>query len=148
MRSSTPCSAHMIHINLNMIFYTHVEHSPIKTISVSLSVIDLLLALSVGSLAPSLSLSLSHSLSASQPLSLTVLRLLLTLSVWFCLSCPIIVSLCFCLYLCLSVCLSVCLTLPPCSTPPLLHLGVCCLFARPSDKLTCFVVSSCFGQLN
>ena len=21
-------SAHMIHINLNMIFYTHVEHSP------------------------------------------------------------------------------------------------------------------------
>ena len=25
-------SAHMIHINLNMIFYTHVEHSPAKTI--------------------------------------------------------------------------------------------------------------------
>ena len=25
-------SAHMIHINLNMIFYTHVKHSPIKTI--------------------------------------------------------------------------------------------------------------------
>ena len=25
-------STHMIHINLNMIFYTHVEHSPIKTI--------------------------------------------------------------------------------------------------------------------
>ena len=24
-------SAHMIHINLNMIFYTHVEHSPTKT---------------------------------------------------------------------------------------------------------------------
>ena len=24
--------AHMIHINLNMIFLTHVEHSPIKTI--------------------------------------------------------------------------------------------------------------------
>ena len=23
---------HMIHVNLNMIFYTHVEHSPIKTI--------------------------------------------------------------------------------------------------------------------
>ena len=23
-------SAHMIHINLNIIFYTHVEHSPIK----------------------------------------------------------------------------------------------------------------------
>ena len=23
--------AHMIHINLNMIFYTHVEHSPTKT---------------------------------------------------------------------------------------------------------------------
>ena len=23
-------SAHMIHINLNMIFYTHVEHSPKK----------------------------------------------------------------------------------------------------------------------
>ena len=25
-------SAHMIHINLYMIFYTHVEHSPTKTI--------------------------------------------------------------------------------------------------------------------
>ena len=25
-------SAHMIHINLNMIFYTHVEHSPTKTL--------------------------------------------------------------------------------------------------------------------
>ena len=25
-------SAHMIRINLNMIFYTHVEHSPTKTI--------------------------------------------------------------------------------------------------------------------
>ena len=25
-------SAHMIHINLNMKFYTHVEHSPTKTI--------------------------------------------------------------------------------------------------------------------
>ena len=25
-------SAHMIHINLNMIFYIHVEHSPTKTI--------------------------------------------------------------------------------------------------------------------
>ena len=25
-------SAHMIHIDLNMIFYTHVEHSPTKTI--------------------------------------------------------------------------------------------------------------------
>ena len=25
-------SAHMIHINLNMIFYTYVEHSPTKTI--------------------------------------------------------------------------------------------------------------------
>ena len=24
--------AHMIHINLNVIFYTHVEHSPTKTI--------------------------------------------------------------------------------------------------------------------
>ena len=24
-------SAHMIHINLNMIFYTHTEHSPTKT---------------------------------------------------------------------------------------------------------------------
>ena len=23
---------HMIHINLNMIFYTHIEHSPTKTI--------------------------------------------------------------------------------------------------------------------
>ena len=25
-------STHMIHINLNMIFYTHVEHSPTRTI--------------------------------------------------------------------------------------------------------------------
>ena len=25
-------SAHMVHINLNLIFYTHVEHSPTKTI--------------------------------------------------------------------------------------------------------------------
>ena len=25
-------STHMIHTNLNMIFYTHVEHSPTKTI--------------------------------------------------------------------------------------------------------------------
>ena len=25
-------SAHIIHINLNMIFYTHIEHSPTKTI--------------------------------------------------------------------------------------------------------------------
>ena len=25
-------NAHMIRINLNMIFYTHVEHSPTKTI--------------------------------------------------------------------------------------------------------------------
>ena len=25
-------SAHMIHINLNTIFYTHAEHSPTKTI--------------------------------------------------------------------------------------------------------------------
>ena len=25
-------STHIIHINLNMIFYTHVEHSPTKTI--------------------------------------------------------------------------------------------------------------------
>ena len=25
-------SAHMIHINLDMIFYTHVEHSPTKTV--------------------------------------------------------------------------------------------------------------------
>jgi len=24
--------AHMMHINLNMIFYTHAEHSPTKTI--------------------------------------------------------------------------------------------------------------------
>ena len=24
-------SAHMIHVNLNMIFYTYAEHSPIKT---------------------------------------------------------------------------------------------------------------------
>ena len=27
-------SAHMIHINLNTVFYTHVEHSPTKTIYV------------------------------------------------------------------------------------------------------------------
>ena len=27
-------SAHMIHINLNMIVYTHVEHSPTKTICI------------------------------------------------------------------------------------------------------------------
>ena len=27
-------SAHMIHINLNMVFYTYVEHSPTKTINV------------------------------------------------------------------------------------------------------------------
>ena len=27
-------SAHMIHINLNMIFYTHVKHSPTKTMYV------------------------------------------------------------------------------------------------------------------
>ena len=25
-------SAHMIHININMIFYTHAEHSPTKTV--------------------------------------------------------------------------------------------------------------------
>ena len=25
-------SAHVVHINLNMVFYTHVEHSPTKTI--------------------------------------------------------------------------------------------------------------------
>ena len=29
-------SAHMIHINLNIIFYTHVEHSPTKTIYIKL----------------------------------------------------------------------------------------------------------------
>ena len=28
-------SEHMIHINLNTIFYTHVEHGPTKTIYVS-----------------------------------------------------------------------------------------------------------------
>ena len=28
-------SAHMIHINLNMIFYTHVEHSPTNTIYIN-----------------------------------------------------------------------------------------------------------------
>ena len=27
-------SAHVIHVNLNMIFYTHVEHSPTKTICI------------------------------------------------------------------------------------------------------------------
>ena len=27
-------SAHMIHINLTMLFYTHVEHSPTKTIHI------------------------------------------------------------------------------------------------------------------
>ena len=25
-------SAHLIHINLNTVFYTHIEHSPTKTI--------------------------------------------------------------------------------------------------------------------
>ena len=29
-------SAHIIHINLNMIFYTHVEHSPTKTIYINI----------------------------------------------------------------------------------------------------------------
>ena len=29
-------SAHIIHINLNMIFYTHVEHNPTKTICIKL----------------------------------------------------------------------------------------------------------------
>ena len=29
--NNTP-SAHMIHINLNTLFYTHIEHSPTKTI--------------------------------------------------------------------------------------------------------------------
>ena len=28
-------SAHIIHINLNMIFYTHVEHSPTKIIYIN-----------------------------------------------------------------------------------------------------------------
>ena len=28
-------SAHMLHFNLNMIFYTHVEHSPTKTIYIN-----------------------------------------------------------------------------------------------------------------
>ena len=32
-------SAHMIHINLNMIFYTHVEHSPTKTICIKYLII-------------------------------------------------------------------------------------------------------------
>ena len=32
-------SAHMIHINLNMIFYTHVEHSPYDAINTSNSAI-------------------------------------------------------------------------------------------------------------
>ena len=27
-------NAHMIHINLNMIFYTHIEHSPTKAIDI------------------------------------------------------------------------------------------------------------------
>ena len=27
-------SAHMIHTNLNLIFYTHVEHSPTKTVDI------------------------------------------------------------------------------------------------------------------
>ena len=27
-------SAHIIHINLNMTFYTHIEHSPTKTINI------------------------------------------------------------------------------------------------------------------
>ena len=32
-------SAHMIHINVNMIFYTHVEHSPTKTIYIKVLLI-------------------------------------------------------------------------------------------------------------
>ena len=28
-------SVHTIHINLNMIFYTHVEHSPTKTVYIT-----------------------------------------------------------------------------------------------------------------
>ena len=30
-------SAHMIHVNLNVIFYTHVKHSPTKTICIEYS---------------------------------------------------------------------------------------------------------------
>jgi len=30
-------SAHMIRMNLNMVFYTHVEHSPTKTIYIKYS---------------------------------------------------------------------------------------------------------------
>ena len=33
-------SSHMIHINLNMIFYTHVEHSPTKTIYIKYYITD------------------------------------------------------------------------------------------------------------
>ena len=29
---SNALNAHMVHVNLNMILYTHVEHSPTKTI--------------------------------------------------------------------------------------------------------------------
>ena len=47
-------STHMIHINLNMIFYTHVEHSPTKTIYIKYwhhlcSVIGIISVLSLAS---------------------------------------------------------------------------------------------------
>ena len=32
MRLSTPLSAHIVHINLNTIFHTHVEDSPTETV--------------------------------------------------------------------------------------------------------------------
>ena len=35
-------SAHMIHINLNMIFYTHVKHSPTKTIYIKYYLITII----------------------------------------------------------------------------------------------------------
>ena len=38
-------SAHMIHINLNMIFYTHVKHSPTKTIYIKYYLIIIIIKL-------------------------------------------------------------------------------------------------------
>ena len=49
--------AHMIHVNLNMIFYTHVEHNPAKTLAInslvsSYSVVSVYWAVQAGLLTP------------------------------------------------------------------------------------------------
>ena len=38
-------SAHMIQINLNMIFYTHVEHSPTKTVYIKYCIYKIIIIL-------------------------------------------------------------------------------------------------------